>query len=65
MLTKIISTVIGTKNDRELKRMRKIVTKINSYESSIQSLSDDELRQKTEEFKLRHQAGESLDKLLP
>lgn len=65
MLIKIISTVIGTKNDRELKRMRKIVTKINSYESSIQSLSDDELRQKTEEFKLRHQAGESLDKLLP
>lgn len=65
MLTKIISTVIGTKNDRELKRMRKIVTKINSYESSIQALSDDELRQKTEEFKQRHQAGESLDKLLP
>lgn len=65
MFTKIISTVIGTKNDRELKRMRKIVTKINSYESSIQSLSDDELRQKTEEFKQRHQAGESLDKLLP
>ena len=65
MLTKIISTIIGTKNDRELKRMRKIVTKINSYESSIQALSDDELRQKTEEFKQRHQAGESLDKLLP
>lgn len=65
MLTKIISTVIGTKNDRELKRMRKIVTKINSYESSIQALSDDELRQKTEEFKQRHHAGESLDKLLP
>lgn len=65
MLTKIISTVIGTKNDRELKRMRKLVTKINSYESSIQALSDDELRQKTEEFKQRHQAGESLDKLLP
>ncbi|RKM36495.1 preprotein translocase subunit SecA [Moraxella catarrhalis] len=65
MITKIISTVIGTKNDRELKRMRKIVTKINSYESSIQALSDDELRQKTEEFKQRHQAGESLDKLLP
>lgn len=65
MFTKIISTVIGTKNDRELKRMRKIVTKINSYESSIQALSDDELCQKTEEFKLRHQAGESLDKLLP
>lgn len=65
MFTKIISTVIGTKNDRELKRMRKIVTKINSYESSIQALSDDELRQKTEEFKQRHQAGESLDKLLP
>ncbi|WP_114800846.1 preprotein translocase subunit SecA [Moraxella canis] len=65
MFTKIISTVIGTKNDRELKRMRKVVTKINSYEAGIQALSDEELRQKTEEFKQRHQAGESLDKLLP
>lgn len=65
MLAKIVGAVIGTKNERELKRMRKVVAKINALEPSIQALSDDELRQKTTEFKERHQAGESLDKLLP
>lgn len=65
MLTKIISSVIGTKNERELKRMRKIVEKINAYEPSISALSDEELRQKTQSFKERYQAGESLDKILP
>ncbi|MDH2274176.1 preprotein translocase subunit SecA [Moraxella porci] len=65
MLAKIVGAVIGTKNERELKRMRKAVAKINALEPSIQALSDDQLRQKTEEFKARHQAGESLDKLLP
>lgn len=65
MLAKIVGAVIGTKNERELKRMRKAVAKINALEPSIQALSDDQLRQKTEEFKERYQAGESLDKLLP
>ncbi|MGP1572092.1 MAG: preprotein translocase subunit SecA [Moraxella sp.] len=65
MLTKIISSVIGTKNERELKRMRKIVEKINAYEPSISALSDEELRQKTQSFKERYQTGESLDKILP
>lgn len=46
MLSKIIGSVIGTKNERELKRMRKIVAKINAYEPTIQTLSDEELRQK-------------------
>ncbi|WII95460.1 preprotein translocase subunit SecA [Moraxella haemolytica] len=65
MLSKIIGSVIGTKNERELKRMRKIVATINALEPSISALSDDELRQKTTEFKERHANGESLDKLLP
>lgn len=65
MLTKIISSIIGTKNERELKRMRKIVEKINAYEPSISALPDEELRQKTQTFKERYQAGESLDKILP
>lgn len=65
MLAKIIGSVIGTKNERELKRMRKIVDKINAYEPDIQKLSDDELRQKTEAFKERFQQGESLDSILP
>ena len=65
MLSKIIGSVVGTKNERELKRMRKVVSKINAYEAAIQALSDEQLQQKTEEFKVRHQGGESLDALLP
>lgn len=64
MLNKIVSSVIGTKNDRELKRMQRLVEKINAHESTIQALSDEALKQKTTEFKQRHQDGESLDKLL-
>lgn len=65
MLSKIVGSVVGTKNDRELKRMRKIVAKINAHESTIQALSDEQLQQKTAEFKERYQKGESLDALLP
>ena len=65
MLSKIIGSVVGTKNDRELKRMRKVVSKINAREAEIQALSDEQLQQKTEEFKARHQKCESLDALLP
>ncbi|MGE6244717.1 preprotein translocase subunit SecA [Psychrobacter proteolyticus] len=65
MLSKIIGSVVGTKNDRELKRMRKVVSKINAREAEIQALSDEQLQQKTEEFKARYQKGESLDALLP
>lgn len=65
MLSKIIGGVVGTKNDRELKRMRKVVSKINAQEAAIQALSDEQLQQKTAEFKARHQNGESLDALLP
>ncbi|WP_230659438.1 preprotein translocase subunit SecA [Psychrobacter sp. I-STPA10] len=65
MLSKIVGSVIGTKNDRELKRMRQIVKKINAQESNIQPLSDEQLREKTVEFKQRYDKGESLDALLP
>ena len=63
MLSKIIGSVVGTKNERELKRMRKVVSKINAHEATIQALSDEQLQQKTAEFKERHQNGESLDAL--
>ncbi|MGO3465605.1 hypothetical protein, partial [Psychrobacter sp.] len=53
MLSKIIGSVVGTKNDRELKRMRKVVSKINAQEAEIQALSDEQLKQKTAEFKAR------------
>ena len=65
MLSKIVGSVVGTKNDRELKRMRKVVAKINAQEADIQALSDEQLQQKTVEFKARFQKGESLDALLP
>lgn len=65
MITKLVGSIIGTKNERELKRMRKIVEKVNAYETGISALSDDELRQKTAEFQGRYNAGESLDKILP
>ena len=57
--------IIGTKNDRELKRMGKIVKKINSYEEPTALLSDDELSQKTVEFRERLAQGETLEQILP
>jgi len=65
MLGKMIGKVIGTKNDRELKRMRKLVDKINALEPKIQPLSDEALKQKTEEFKNQFEQGTSLDTILP
>ncbi len=65
MLSKIVGSVVGTKNDRELKRMRQTVKKINAFEETISKLSDAELKQKTAEFKQQFQDGTSLDKLLP
>lgn len=65
MVGKIFKKVFGTKNDRELKSLRKIVAKINQHESAFKDLSDEQLRNKTSEFKERLSAGESLDQLLP
>ena len=64
MLGKMIGKVIGTKNDRELKRMRKLVDKINALEPKIQPLSDEALKQKTAEFKTQFEQGTSLDAIL-
>ena len=65
MLASLIGGIFGTKNERELKRMRKIVDKINVLEPTISTLSDADLSAKTEEFKQRYNKGETLDKLLP
>ncbi|WP_296405857.1 preprotein translocase subunit SecA [Psychrobacter sp.] len=65
MLSKIIGSVVGTKNDRELKRMRQIVAKVNAHEAAISALTNEQLRDKTAEFKSRFDAGASLDSLLP
>ena len=65
MTLNIIKLLFGSKNDRELKRMRKLVKKINALEESIKALDDTALKEKTQEFRSRHQNGETLDALLP
>lgn len=61
----LFSKIFGSKNQRELKRMGKLVTRINALESDTESLSDEQLKAKTAEFRSRLEQGESLDALLP
>ncbi len=61
MLTKIF----GSKNQREIKKLSKVVDRINALESEIQALSDEALKAKTIEFRERFEKGESLEKMLP
>ncbi|MFO1368562.1 MAG: preprotein translocase subunit SecA [Marinagarivorans sp.] len=65
MIGNLLKKIIGTKNDRELKRMRKIVDQINALEASISTLDDGALRAKSAEFRAQHQSGKSLDAILP
>ncbi len=65
MLQKLLAKAFGTKNDRELKKIRPVVDQINSLEARIRPLSDDELRGKTVEFRNKLSQGASLDDLLP
>jgi len=64
MLGQILAKVIGTQNERELKRLRPLVAEIGALEPQIQALSDEQLRRKTEEFKKRVTDGEPLDDVL-
>ncbi|RII29311.1 MAG: preprotein translocase subunit SecA [Geobacter sp.] len=65
MFSSIIKKVVGSKNERELKKLWPIVNKIGQMEPTLAKLSDEQLRDKTFEFKERHSKGESLDALLP
>ena len=65
MITKLLTKVIGSRNDRTLRRLRKIVKEINNYEPTFEALSDEELKAKTVEFRERLDKGETLDQLLP
>ena len=62
---KIVDKIFGTHSERELKRIIPLVDKIDSLRPEMQSLSDEELRGKTAEYKKRLAAGETLDDLLP
>jgi len=64
MATNFLTKIFGSRNDRLLKQYRGSIIKINALEVSLESLSDDALREKTQEFKDRVAAGETLDALL-
>jgi preprotein translocase subunit SecA len=65
MFTTLIKKVLGSRNERTLRRMQKTVLTINALESGMQALSDDALVLKTDEFRARLERGEGLDTLLP
>ena len=60
-----ITKIFGTHSERELKRIYPIVDKVESYKEAMGALSDEELRNKTKEYKERFEKGETLDDLLP
>ncbi len=65
MISKLITKVFGSRNDRTLRRLRKVVNEINQLEPQFETLSDDELKAKTAQYRARLEAGESLEALLP
>ncbi len=60
-----LTKIFGTHSERELKRIYPIADKVESYRDAMQALSDEELRNKTKEYKERLEKGETLDQLLP
>jgi preprotein translocase subunit SecA len=65
MASNFLTQIFGSRNDRQLKQYRKVIVKINALEPSLESLSDEQLKNKTQEFKDRVAKGESLEVLLP
>jgi preprotein translocase subunit SecA len=61
----ILKKIVGTKNERDLKKLRPLVDRINEIEREYQALSDEQLKGKTEEFRARLAGGETTDDLLP
>jgi len=64
-MAKIFDRIMRAGEGKILRELSKVVDQVNSFESAISPLSDDELREKTNEFKTRFKSGESLDDLLP
>ena len=65
MAIPFLTKIFGSRNDRLLKQYRKTVERINALEAGLESISDDELRAKTQNFRERFTAGETLDAMLP
>ena len=64
ILDTLLAKVIGTQNERELKRLRPLVAEINEREAALQALADDQLKARTAQFRERVANGESLDDIL-
>ncbi|PKM30523.1 MAG: preprotein translocase subunit SecA [Gammaproteobacteria bacterium HGW-Gammaproteobacteria-11] len=65
MFAPLLKKLFGSKNERELKRMGKVVVSINAQEEKLNALSNEQLKAKTAEYKERVAQGESLDAILP
>ena len=65
MVSKLLSKVFGSRNERLLKSMQKYVTKTNAFEPDISALDDNQLKSKTEEFRDRLSKGETLEQIMP
>ena len=65
MFNRILTGIFGSRNERLLRQMNKVVAKINAFEPALKALSDADLRAKTEEFRKRLAEGTKLDALLP
>ncbi len=65
MLNKLVKFIVGSRNDRLVKKKRRIVKKVNALEQEYQNLSDDDLKNKTQEFRDRLAKGDMLEALIP
>ena len=65
MISGLLKKIFGSRNDRLIKQYSQAVKRINVLEPSMQALSDEALRAKTDEFRQRFAQGETLDALLP
>jgi len=65
MIGSLIKKIVGSKNERELRRIQPLVDQINQWEPKVSPLSDDQLRAKTGQFKERIEKGESIEEILP
>ena len=65
MLGKLVKLIVGSRNDRLVKKKRKLVKRINALAAEYEKLPDEDLQAKTQEFRERLSQGEKLDNLLP
>jgi preprotein translocase subunit SecA len=65
MLSNVLTRIFGSRNQRRIRRMQRVVTRINAFENDMSAIADDEFPRRTVRFRERLAAGESLDDMLP